>query len=83
MKKSNNSYRQTSIEYDKITFDIEYDFYPSERQVSYYEDMSGYPGSPAEVEINSIKIGEFEVYDVLHENVIEDLIEKIIEQEEG
>jgi hypothetical protein len=83
MKKSSNSYNQTSIGYDNITFDIEYDYYPSEPMVMHYGDGSGYPGCGAEVEIHSIKIGEFEVYDVIYESVIDSLIDLIIETHEG
>ena len=71
-----------TIQYDNIDFDIEYEFTPSEPAVYNYGDGSGYSGSGAEVEILSIKIADYEVYDVLYQSVIEKLQELIIEAEE-
>lgn len=83
MTKKHNAYLETSIDYDNVTFDVEYDFYPSEPMVMHYGDGSGYPGSGAEVEIHSLKIGDFEVYDVIYEWVIDKIIDLIIEKHEG
>lgn len=70
------------VEYLDIDFDLEYDFYPAERQVYNYGDGSGYPGAGAEVDIRSIKVGDYDVYDVLQQSVIDKLHELLIEAHE-
>jgi hypothetical protein len=69
----------TSIDYDGVNFEIEYDFYPSEPRVYNYGDGSGYAGSEAQIDLHSIKINEYEVYDVLQESVIDKLYDLLIE----
>jgi hypothetical protein len=74
--------RTNTIDYDNIEFDIEYEFTPSEPAVYNYGDGSGYSGCGAEVEILSIKISDYEVYDIIYQSVISKLEELIIEAEE-
>ena len=83
MKTKNQSYLEKTIDYDNVTFNIEYEFYPAEKEVTYYSDMSGLPSSGADVEIHSIKICEFDVYDVLSQSVIDSLEDLIIEHHEN
>jgi len=42
------------VKYRSIEFDIEFEYTPEDPMVMYYPDGSGYPGSPPEVEIQSI-----------------------------
>ncbi len=58
-------------------FDIEYDFYPKEREYFDHHKGVGHPGSPAFVELNSMSIGECELIDLLSKDAI-DLIENTI-----
>jgi hypothetical protein len=41
----------TQIEFRKKIFEVEYDYTPEEKQVTYYPDGSGYPGCAEQVEI--------------------------------
>lgn len=83
MSTKNQSYLKKSLEYENITFDIEYNFYPSEPEITYYSDMSGSPSTGAEVEIQSVKICEFEVYDIIYQKVIDALIDLILNEHEN
>lgn len=42
------------VPYKGVDFDVTFIFIPEEPEVRYYPDGSGYPGSPAEVEIHEI-----------------------------
>ena len=46
---------EITIDYKGVEFDVEFDYQPSEKQVLYYNDGSGYPGSPEMVEITEFK----------------------------
>jgi hypothetical protein len=50
---------------ENLTFEVEYDYYKEEPMVMYYGDGSGYPGSPASIEIHSIYLNDTEVTDIL------------------
>ena len=65
--------------YENIDFDIDYNFYPEEKQVYNYGDGSGYSGSPAEVEILRIEIGGYDMGELLKDYVIEALENLILE----
>ena len=41
----------TQIEFRKKIFEVEYDYAPEEKQVTYYPDGSGYPGCAEQVDI--------------------------------
>lgn len=64
-----------SIKYKGVELDIEFYFSPEEPMVMYYSDGSGYPGSPAEVEIYTIEHCGVDVMELL-----DDQIDKIEEQ---
>lgn len=44
----------TTVKYEGIEFDVDYDYQPEEKMVRYYPDGSGYPGCPEELTINEI-----------------------------
>jgi len=46
---------ELTINYKGVEFDVEFDYQPFEKQVLYYKDGSGYPGSPEMVEITEFK----------------------------
>lgn len=39
------------IYFEDILFEVSFEYYPEEKMVRYYKDGSGYPGSPASIEI--------------------------------
>ena len=60
-----------------VEFDVDYDFYPEEKQYFNATIGVGHPGSPAFVELLSFAIGECEFYDLLTKDAI-DLIENAL-----
>ena len=70
------------IEFRGVTLDVELDYEPSEPMVMYYSDMSGYPGSPAEIGIISIKIENQDVYELL-EDYLDEITDLLYEKLES
>lgn len=64
-----------TIQYKGVELDIEFYFSPSEPEVRYYADGSGYPGCSEEIELYSIKHCGEDVTELL-----EDQTEEIVEQ---
>jgi hypothetical protein len=66
-----------------VKLEIEFDYVPEERMVMYYPDMSGHPGSPAEVHINTIRlVDDDDITELLDEDTITRLEEAIHENYE-
>jgi len=57
-----------SITYKNTTLIIEGNYTPKEEEITYYSDMSGYPGSPSDFEIQRIFVGHCEITDLLEED---------------
>ncbi len=58
--------RSINLELSKeLMIEVEGIYYPEEPMVMYYADGSGYPGSPAEFEINDIKITKGTLLDLI------------------
>ena len=75
---------KTTIEIDGISFDVEYWYEPAERMVMYYPDGSGYPGSPASVDIVKILYKGVDIKDLLYAlsgNLVEKIENKVLEYE--
>lgn len=66
------------IEFKGVTLTVYYKYTPAEEEVTYYGDMSGYPGSKAEVEIAEIYLGDCseDIFELL-ENHIDEIAEKL------
>lgn len=63
-----------TINYCGVDFEVQYDYYPEEKEVRYYADGSGYPGCPESFEFISITIGGVDVMELCEEH---DLFEKL------
>lgn len=61
------------ITYKGIELIVEYNITLGDDQVSYYGDMSGYPGSDDEIEIKHIRVSDsnIDIYDLLEDNLEE------------
>lgn len=70
------------IEFRGVILDVELDYEPSEPMVMYYSDGSGYPGSPAEIGIISIKIENQDVYELL-EDYLDEITDLLYEKLES
>lgn len=70
------------IEFRGVMLTVELDYTPSEPMVMYYSDMSGYPGSPAEIDIINIKIENQDVMELL-EDYLDDITELLYQKLES
>ena len=68
---------------NEVDFDVSYYYYPAEDPIVRYPDGSGYPGSPATVEIHAIFFEGIDVKDVinLNDTLWEQFIEEILNYE--
>jgi len=68
--------KETTINYLGVELTVFGNFEPPEEQVKYYSDMSGYPGSPAEFNIEKVmtESGD-DIYGIFLDNQIEDIEE--------
>ena len=73
---------ECELEFRGVTLDVELDYEPSEPMVMYYSDGSGYPGSPAEIGIISIKIENQDVYELL-EDCLDEITDLLYEKLES
>lgn len=72
---------ETEIDIDDIKLEITGTYYPEEPMVRYDDNMEGYPGAPAEFEIESVKLLGVDIIDILSDEVYEKIIEKVIENQ--
>jgi len=70
------------IEFRGVILDVELDYTPSEPTVMYYSDMSGYPGSPAEIGIINIQIGDQDAMELL-EDYLDEITDLLFEKLES
>lgn len=68
---------KSNIEIEGITFEVDFDFFPEEKQVNYYKDGTGHPGAPAEVEINDIRHKGTDFTEFFREKGLMDEVEEI------
>jgi hypothetical protein len=75
---------EIEIEYLGVPLSIEGTYYPSEAQVMYYSDMSGYPGSPAEFEIIKITVtdSDVDIWELFSQRQIDEITELVIQKTE-
>tara|TARA_R110000772_G_scaffold181295_1_gene292608 strand:+ start:499 stop:741 length:243 start_codon:yes stop_codon:yes gene_type:complete len=70
------------LEAEGVPLTVEGYYSPEEPMVMYYTDGSGYPGCAAEFDISAVKLQgtDVDIFDLLSENVIEEIEEKAIQQ---
>ena len=56
---------------------------PEEPMVMYDSDMAGYPGCPAEFNINSIQVNGTDITELVSDEIYEEIIEKAIDNIEN
>lgn len=73
--------RKITIEYSGVEIIVVGEYTPEEQEVRYYSDGSGYPGAPAEFEIQKILYKGVDVFDI-YENLdeLEDIAEACIDK---
>lgn len=75
------NYHTTKIcpNFKEIEVEVEYYYEPAEAAVwTYANGDPGHPGSPAVVEIQSIKHNGVDIYDYLHDSILDKLQEEIL-----
>lgn len=50
---------KANIEIDNILYEVQYTIEPEEKEVRYYGDGSGYPGSPAKIILEYVFVRSF------------------------
>jgi hypothetical protein len=66
------------LEFKGVVLNVLFYYTPPEPTVMYYSDMSGHPGSPAEIEIINIQIGDQDAMELL-EDYIDEITELLYE----
>ena len=54
---------------------------PPEPMVMYYADGSGYPGSYAEFELESVQVDGNEIIDLISDAIYDEIVDKVIENQ--
>lgn len=72
---------ETEIEIDDVKLEVTGTYYPEEPMVRYDDNMEGYPGAPAEFEIESIKVEGIVITELVSDEVYEKIIELVIENQ--
>jgi hypothetical protein len=73
------NYEEVEISFGGINLTVSGKYIPEEPEVRYYADMSGYPGSGSDFEIDSIQINGTEINELLSEEQFEEVKDKVIE----
>jgi hypothetical protein len=58
-------------------------YYPAEPMVLYDDNMEGYPGSPAEFELHSVELAGIDITEIISDDIIDEIIEKVIKDQES
>lgn len=61
---------------EEIEVEVEFCYYAEEPMVAYYSDGTGYPGSPAEIELVHILKNDKDIFAELDDEEIEDIEKK-------
>lgn len=72
-----NSYENEVVVRD-IKLNINYYYNPGERMVMYFSDGTGHPGESPSVEIQEVYAGGVDIYELLTEDILEYIEEKLI-----
>ena len=70
----------TTVIYSGLTLTVAYDYSPAERPVYDADSPLAGPGCAASVEAYEIKLGEYDITELLAESVLDDIESKILEQ---
>lgn len=58
-------------------------YYPEEPTEWYDDDMSGYPGSYADFEIESVKVEGIDILSIISDEIYDEIREKVIENQQS
>ena len=66
------------LETNDVFVDVHYDYQEAEAMVYNYGDGSGYPGSPASIDIYKVTVEDVDITDILADYVLEDLEQQLL-----
>ena len=72
---------ETEVTIYDVKLEVTGTYYSEEPMVQYDGNMEGYPGAPAEFEIDSIKLEGIVITELVSDDVYEKIIEKVIENQ--
>ena len=58
-------------------------YHPEEPREMYDDNMEGYPGYPAEFELQSVQVDGNEIIDLISDAIYDEIIEKVIENQQN
>jgi hypothetical protein len=73
----------TEVKINDITLEVFGTYFPAEGMVMYDNNMEGYPGCPAEFELNTVSLEGIVITTLLDGDIIDEIIEKVIENQEN
>jgi len=56
-------------------------YHPEEPREMYDGNMEGYPGYAAEFELQSVKVEDVEIIDLISDSIYDEIIERVIENQ--
>ena len=66
------------LETQGVFVDVHYDYQEAEDMVYNYGDGSGYPGSPASIDIYKVTVEDVDITDIIADCYLEDLEEQLL-----
>jgi len=72
---------ETEVKIFDVKLDVTGIYYPPEPMVHHDDNMEGYPGAPAEFELESVEVEGIVITELISDNVIELIREKVIENQ--
>jgi hypothetical protein len=71
------------IEYRDVVLFVTGYYEPEEKEITHYSDLSGYPGAPAEFEIEHIHCGEQDIIELLNYDQLREIEIQILNEHYG
>jgi len=72
---------ETEVKIFDIKLDVTGTYYPPEPMVHHDDNMEGYPGAPAEFELESVQLEGIEITTLIDGDVIDLIVEQVIEKQ--
>ena len=69
------------VMYD-VLLNIEYEYTEGEPMVDNYGDGSGYPGSPASIELYTVSVNGADITDIISVSILDEIREKLLDYHE-
>jgi len=69
------------VMYD-VLLNIEYEYTEGEPMVYNYGDGSGYPGSPASIELYTVSVNGADITDIISVSILDEIREKLLDYHE-